>query len=402
MIDRAGKRPRFSERTGWDLTDNPLATALGRARAEGRPIADLTESNPTRAGLVDQAPLVAALGHPRGARYDPEPLGHAEARAAVAAYYADRGLEVDAARVVISASTSESYGWLMKLLCERGDAVLVPAPSYPLLSFLAALEDVTLVTYPIALDGRWRVDLEAIEAAVDAATRAIVIVHPNNPTGSFVTRDEAAGIEAIAARHGLAIVVDEVFGDFAHGELEADRLPSFAGRAGALTFVLSGLSKVTLLPQLKLGWIAISGPEDVATEALARLEVVADTYLSVGTPVQRALPEILAARHAIQGAARARVAGNLAALDAAIGAIEPGSGLRRLPVEGGWYAMIEAPRALDEDAWVERLIEDHAVVVHPGYFFDAEGEGIYVVSLLPEAGLFAAAIGRVVGALAGG
>lgn len=398
----SARAPRFSSRTAWDLGGNALATALGRAKAAGRALADLTESNPTRVGIADMRSAVAALGHPRGVAYEPSPLGHGEARAAVAAYYAERGLAVDAGRVVLSASTSESYGWLMKLLCERGDAVLVPAPSYPLLSFLAALEDVELVPYPIAADERWRVDLDAVEAAIDERTRAIVLVHPNNPTGSFVTREEAAGLEALAARHGLALVVDEVFGDFAHGALPPDRLPSFAGRDAALTFVLSGLSKVVLLPQLKLGWIAISGPDAVAAEALARLEVVADTYLSVGTPVQRALPEILAARHAVQAAARARVEANLAAVDAALAAVPRGSGLRRLPLDGGWYAMLEAPRALDEDAWVERLVEEHGVVVHPGYFFDADGEGIYVVSLLPEPAVFADAIAKVVRALASG
>lgn len=395
-------RPRFSARTAWDLSENPLAAALSRARAEGRALVDLTESNPTRVGIADSAAAVAALGHPRGTRYEPAPLGHEEARAAVVAYYAERGLSVKADRLVLSASTSESYGWLLKLLCERGDRVLVPAPSYPLLSFLAGLEDVELAPYPIALGDRWRVDLDALEAAVDERTRAIVLVHPNNPTGSFVTREEAAGIEAIAARHGLAIVVDEVFGDFAHGPLPPDRLPSFAGRDAALTFVLSGLSKVALLPQLKLGWIAIGGPEAHAAEALARLEVVADTYLSVGTPVQRALPEILGARRAIQDATRARVVANLAAVDAAIAALGPRSGLRRLPTDGGWYAMLEAPRALDEDAWVRRLVEEHGVVVHPGYFFDADGEGIFVVSLLPEPEPFARAIGAVVRALGAG
>jgi aspartate/methionine/tyrosine aminotransferase len=389
--------PPFSRRTAWDRTENALTREIALARAEGRALVDLTESNPTRAGLGG-GDLVTLLGHPRGATYAPVALGHPEARAAVVRYYEDRGLEASADRVCLSASTSEAYGWIFKLLCERGDEVLVPAPSYPLFSYLAALEDVALVPYPLVrAEGlRFRVDLAALEASLGSRARAIILVHPNNPTGSFVRRDEARTLARLARERGLSLVVDEVFGDFTQGPLAADRLPSFAGEGEALTFVLSGLSKVVAQPQLKLGWIAVSGPEALAAEAMGRLEVIADTYLSVSTPVQLALPEILARRAPIQARVRARTAANLAALDAALDAAGPEAPVRRLPVEGGWYAVLEVPRTRDEDAWVERLLRMDGVVVHPGYFFDFAEEGILVVSLLPEEAAFREAIGRVV------
>lgn len=386
--------PPFSRRTAWDRSDNALSQLLAEARAAGRALVDLTEGNPTRVGLGG-AELVPLLGHPRGAAYAPAALGHAAAREAVARYYAERGLAIAAERVCLSASTSEAYGWLFKLLCERGDEVLIPAPSYPLFSFLAALEDVTLVPYPLVREEGFRADLAALEARIGPRTRAITLVHPNNPTGSFVRRDEAAAIEQIARRRGLALVVDEVFGDYAHGALRPDRLPSFAGERAALTFVLSGLSKVTAMPQVKLGWIVTLGPDAIAAEAMGRLEVIADTYLSVSTPVQLALPEILAQRGPIQAAIRSRVQANLAALDAAIEALGSEAPVRRLPVDGGWYATIEVPRTRDEDAWVELLLREDGVIVHPGYFFDFAGEGYLVVSLLPREEAFREAIGRV-------
>lgn len=386
--------PPFSRRTAWDRSDNALSQILARARAEGRALVDLTEGNPTRVGLGG-ADLVPLLGDPRGAAYAPAALGHPAARAAVARYYDERGLAVPADRVCLSASTSEAYGWLFKLLCERGDEVLIPAPSYPLFDFLAALEDVTLVPYPLLRDQGFRVDLHELEARIGPRTRAVILVHPNNPTGSFVRRDEAAAVEQLARRRGLALIVDEVFGDYALGPLPADRLPSFAGDRAALTFVLSGLSKVTAMPQVKLGWIVTLGPDEIANEALGRLEVIADTYLSVSSPVQLALPEILAQRGPIQAAIRARVQHNLAALDEAIAALGSEAPVRRLPVDGGWYATLEVPRTHDEDAWVETLVRETGVIVHPGYFFDFAEDGYLVVSLLPHEEPFREAIARV-------
>jgi aspartate/methionine/tyrosine aminotransferase len=280
--------------------------------------------------------------------------------------------------------------------------VLVPAPSYPLLAFLAALEDVVLVPYPLVRAERFRIDLAAVAKAVSARTRAVIVVHPNNPTGSFVRRDEARALAALARDRGLALVADEVFGDYAHGTLPADRLPSFVGETEALSFVLSGLSKVVAQPQLKLSWIAVGGPPAAVAEAMERLEVIADTYLSVSTPVQLALPEILATRRPIQAAIRARTAENLAALDAAIERAGEHAPVRRLPVDGGWYAVLEVPRTRSEEDWVLLLLRACDAIVHPGYFFDFAEEGTLVVSLLVPCEAFCAAIGRVVRALAVG
>ncbi|MRG98379.1 aminotransferase class I/II-fold pyridoxal phosphate-dependent enzyme [Polyangium spumosum] len=398
-------RVPFTRRTDWDRTENPLTTLLADAARSGRALVDLTESNPTRAGLVDAAPLVALLGDARGTTYAPLPLGHPRARAAVAASFHERGLPAREDRVVLSASTSEAYAWLFKLLCERGDRVLVPAPSYPLFEFLARLEDVELQTYPLVREEGFRIDLGALERAAEEAkghARAIVLVHPNNPTGTYVRRDEAALVDAIAARHGMALIVDEVFAEYPHGVLPADRLPSFAGEHEALTFVLGGLSKSLLLPQCKLGWTLVYGPDVFCHEALARLELVADTYLSASTPVQLALPELLAARASVQGPVRARAAENLAALDRAIAAAGEDAAVRRLPTDGGWYAILEVPRTRDEDAWVESLVREHGIVVHPGYFFDMEREGFLVISLLPRPEVFSRAITSVVASVAKG
>jgi aspartate/methionine/tyrosine aminotransferase len=377
---------RFSTRTGFPREENRLAALLAEARARPEVI-DLTESNPTRAGL--KAYGVEELGHARGASYEPDPMGHRGAREAVARYYADKGVAIDPAQIVLSASTSEAYGWLFKLLCDRDDDVLVPTPSYPLFEYLAALEDVHLRSYPLDRERRFRVDLEAMEQAIGERTRAILLVHPNNPTGTLVHPDDAAAIEELAAKHELALIADEVFLDYTRNGR------SFAGRARALTFVLSGLSKVVALPQVKLGWIVASGPH--VEEALARLEVVADTYLSVGTPIQRALPAILGRRAEIQSAIRARVDANLRALDVAL---SHHPAVRRLPSDGGWCAILEVPRTRDEDAWIELLVQEESVIVQPGWFFDLDREGYLVVSLLPER--FPQAIERVIQRLAEG
>jgi len=386
------KSPHFSAKTAWNRRANPLSTLLTELRDRGRALFDLTESNPTKCGLGGGDEQVQLLGNSRGALYDPLPLGHLEARRAIRDYYRDRGLSIDVSRIALSASTSEAYGWLFKLLAERGDAVLVPKPSYPLFDYLADLEEVRLVPYPLLREERFRVDLSALESAIDERTRAILLVHPNNPTGTFVRREDALALETIAQQHGLALIVDEVFGDYAWDALPEDRLPSFVGDRKALTFVLSGLSKVCALPQLKLAWTIALGPDEIVDEAMGRLEVIADTYLSVSTPVQRALPEILAARGPIQARIRSRVAKNLAKLDAMLG---DDSAVRRLASDGGWYAILEVPRTRDEDGWVDVLVREDSVIVHPGYYFDLDREGYLVVSLLPEEASFTIAIERV-------
>jgi alanine-synthesizing transaminase len=371
------RAPKLSERTRWKLDDNPLSRAAAEARRRG-PILDLTESNPTRVGLTPGAEMLGELAHPRATSYEPLALGHADARGAVAAYYGDRGVSVDPARIILSASTSEAYAWLFKLLCDRDDAVLVPQPSYPLFDFLATLEDVRLVPYPLLREEGFRIDIAALERSIDERTRAILLVHPNNPTGTLVRREEAEALERIANEHGLALIVDEVFGDYANDAF------TFAGRANAMTFVLSGLSKVVGMPQVKLGWIVASCTD----EAFGRLEVIADTYLSVGTPIQLALPTILANRAPVQSAIRARIAENLGALDAAL---RGAPSVRRLPLDGGWSVVLEVPRTRED--WAEVLVHDVGMLVHPGYFFDFEREGVLVISLLPEPATFARAIG---------
>jgi len=386
----------FSARTAWDRTENELARLVAEARASGRRLVDLTESNPTRCNIVDLAPAIAELGHPRGAVYEPWSLGHPVAREAVAGHYRAKGYDIDSDHIVITASTSESYGFLFHLLGDVGDNVLVPQPSYPLFTWLATLGGVRLAPYRLDRNEDWRIDFDDLERSIDERTRAIVLVHPNNPTGSFIRREEAEQLEHIAKTHGLALVVDEVFADHGFSDLPADRLPSFVERDGALTFVLGGLSKALLLPQCKLGWIVVDGPPHLVAEALSRLELIADTFLSVSTPVQLALPALLERHSETVARTLARTEGNLRALDEALATLGPESPLRRLPVDGGWYVTLEVPRVHDEDGWVELLLEEEGLHVHPGYFFDFDRDGFLVLSLLPEPEIFAEAVVRLV------
>jgi len=394
----------FSARTTWDRTPNRLAAALQEVQSSARPVLDLTESNPTRAAIIDTTPLIAELGHPRGTAYEPEPLGHATARKAIAGYYASRGVTVDAAKVVVTASTSEAYSWLFGLLADPGQSIFVPRPSYPLFGWIAEMKGVELPSYSLRHDADFRIDLDDLRRKIDKKTRAIVVVHPNNPTGSFVRRDEARALAELASEHDLALIVDEVFGDYALDPLPPEFLPSFAASASGapLVFVLSGLSKVLLLPQCKLGWMAVSGSEQLVTEAMARLELIADTYLSVATPVQLALPALLAQQPAVADRVNARLRQNLAALDAALTEIGPTCPVRRLPLRGGWYAVLEVPRLHDDDGWVETLIHQDGVVVHPGYFFDFEVDGFLVLSLLPDPSVFREGAHRLVRRIAAG
>ncbi len=391
----------FSRRTDWDLSESPLAGGVAAVRASGRPLFDLTVTNPTQVGLTEPlalAGLVAdALADPRAARYEPEPFGLPLARAAVAASYAERGTAVDPARVVLGASTSEAYAWLFKLLADPGDDVLVPSPSYPLFGYLAALEGVTVRCYPLDRAERFRPDAAAIERMVGPRTRAVVLVQPNNPTGTLVSKDDARRIDEIAAGRGLAVISDEVFLDFVRGPLPPDRRGTLLGGARALTFVMSGLSKECCAPQLKLGWTIADGPSELVAAALRRLELVADTYLSVGTAVQLALPRLLAARASIQRELCARLERNHASL---FQLLEPAGGAVRVaPSDGGWTALLEVPRVMSEEAWVRSLAEDAGVLVQPGYFFDLDDGGTLVVSLLVAPGVFDAGVSALVQAV---
>jgi alanine-synthesizing transaminase len=368
----------FSRRTAWNIIANPIADALAARRRAGLPVLDLTETNPTRVGLpYPEREIRAALADARLLRYEPTPFGHATARRAVAEYH-----QVSPEQVVLTASTSEAYGYLFKLLADAGDRVLVPAPSYPLFDYLAGLEQIEPVPYPCRLEGgEWFIDFDALEAAWDAGTRAVLTVSPNNPTGALLHEDEAARLLALCAARHAALIADEVFADPA-APTAPTRVRSLAGREDALVFVLSGLSKTCLLPQLKAAWILASGPAGLCREALARLEIVADTYLSVNTPVQVALPELLGLRERIRRPLRDRLATNRGALERAL----KGTAATLLPCDGGWSAVLRVPREPDEQTRVLRLIED-GVVVHPGFFFDFPTDGFLVVSLLaaPEA-----------------
>ncbi|HEY3449300.1 MAG TPA: pyridoxal phosphate-dependent aminotransferase [Myxococcales bacterium] len=383
----------FSTRTRWDATANPLAEAIARRRASGLALLDLTESNPTRAGLgFPREALLAALADDRAAVYEPHPLGLERARAAIAGYYASRGLEALPDRTVVTSSTSEAYAYLFKLLCDPGDEVLVPEPSYPLFGYLAGLESVVPRGYPLRYDGDWHVDREALRQAVGPRTRAVIAVSPNNPTGSYLKRDELAFLSNLCAERGLALLCDEVFADF---PLEAlpDRAGGVLEQHAALAFALSGASKVAALPQLKIGWLVASGPEALVAQAMERLEIVADCYLSPSTPAQLALPAILARRDLAQEPLRQRLRENLSTLDALR---TSSSAWQRLRVEGGWSAVLRIPAKRSEQDWVVRLVEEEGVVVHPGFFFDFPSPAFVAVSLIVPPAEFREGLGRIV------
>lgn len=387
----------FSTRIKWDLTANRLAGLLEEKRAAGRFVLDLTEANPIRAGLlVDGESLLASLSAPGILGYDPQPRGLASARTAVARYYDGRGLDLPADRIHLTASSSEAYSWLFKLLADQGEALLVPQPSYPLFDFLAALKGVRLIPYHLRYYHHlgWRIDPDSVRAALTPEVRAIIIVSPNNPTGSFLKHDELEWLNPLCQERRLALIVDEVFGDYAVGA-DPTRVGSLVGNDRCLTFVLSGLSKVLALPQMKLGWIATSGPPELVSPAMERLDLIADTFLSVGAPVQHALPRWMDARERLQAGILDRIHTNLRQL-ANHRQLEPS---RLLRFEGGWYAVLEIPRYVAEESLVLRLLADEDLLVHPGYFFDFEREAYLVISLLPTPATFAAALDRLFAAI---
>lgn len=365
---------RFSRRIAWEHTPNRIAEAAAQAAAAGRAPIDLTVSNPTHAGIPYASDeIVSALSSNDVLAYDPQPFGLTQARAAVA-----ESIGARADRVVLTASTSEAYSWLFKLLCEPGDAVLVPEPSYPLFELLAGLEAVRIAPYRLAYDGEWHVDLDSVRRAIaaDGRARAIVVVNPNNPTGSYLKGAELGALLAT----GLPVISDEVFARYPFGA-DTTRVETVLWAEDGLVFALGGLSKLAGLPQLKLGWIAAAGRDTLVREALERLELIADCYLSVGTPVQLAAPRLLATAPVARDAIAARTRRNLDALRAAVNERSVATLLR---VEGGWYATLRLPRTRSEEDWVLSLIRAGALV-QPGYFYDFREEAFVVLSLLtPE------------------
>jgi aspartate/methionine/tyrosine aminotransferase len=381
---------RFSERTGWNTEESELARAHRLRREAGLPIADLTASNPTRCGFKYPDSLLDALTDARALDYDPQPRGLLAAREAVCRYYADHGVALNPGQIVLTTSTSEAYSFLFRLLCDPGSEILVPQPGYPLFDFLATLDDVRIKAAPLVYDDGWQIDFEGVRRALSSQTRAIVVVHPNNPTGHFTKLWEAEELARICRTHRLSLIVDEVFLDYrdqgAKGtrEQEGREQGSFAaGIEGVPVFVVSGLSKIAGLPQMKAAWIVATGPEKAQApkqSALDRLEVIADTFLSMNAPVQWALPAWLDARAEIQEQIRKRVSANLAELDRQLATLPT---LERLAVEGGWYAVLRVP-ALEPDEQTVLALLERGVWVHPGYFFGLPESGWLVVSLLGE------------------
>jgi aspartate/methionine/tyrosine aminotransferase len=377
----------FADRTNWNLEANPLSEALARHRAAGKPLLDLTISNPTECGFdFDRRAILEALANPASLAYDPDPRGLLDARQVVAGYYAARGAEVPVDSIVLTTSTSEAYSFVFRTLCNPGDEILIPEPSYPLFAFLADIQDVKLVRYPLDYDYGWQINFHALQRGITARTRGVIVVHPNNPTGHFTKPHELEKLNEICATRNLAIIADEVFLDFA---LQAERPFSFAQNSAALTFSMSGLSKISGLPQMKAGWLVTSGPEELRSRALARLEIIADTYLSMNAPVQWAIPALLEQRHSFQKQLLARVRRNLAELDRQLATQKS---CARLVVEAGWYAVLRIPATRSDEELAIDLLAQKNIYVHPGHFYDFPSEGFLIVSLITREEEFAAGV----------
>ncbi len=380
----------FSSRTNWNLGANRLSEALARHRVSGRPLLDLTVSNPTESGFAYDGAILSGLTNPAALAYTPDAHGLQIARAAVSDYYAARGDCVAPTGIFLTTSTSEAYSFVFRLLCDAGDEILIPAPSYPLFDFLGELSDVKLVRYPLVYDHGWQIDFHQLERATTARTRGVIVVHPNNPTGHFCKTAEIARLNEICAGASLAIIADEVFLDYS---LSGERVPGFAANSPALTFTLSGISKICGLPQMKVAWLVVSAPADLKRAAVERLEVIADTFLSMNAPVQLALPSFLGLRHEFQQRLMARVRANLTALDDLLAAQTTCS---RLEFEGGWYAVLRVPATRSDEELAIELLSSRDVYVHPGHFFDFPGDGRLVVSLLAPESQFSEALARLI------
>ncbi|HEY2496593.1 MAG TPA: pyridoxal phosphate-dependent aminotransferase [Candidatus Angelobacter sp.] len=379
----------FADRTNWNLKTNRLADALAHHKSSGRKLLDLSASNPTECGFTYNASaIMRALCAPASLQYHPDPRGLKSARQAVCDYYASRGESVSIDDLLLTISTSEAYSFVFRLLCNPGDEILVPSPSYPLFDFLADVNDVKLIRYPLFYDHGWHIDMHALKQSVTSRTCGVIIVHPNNPTGHFTRPEEATQLNQICLARQMAIIADEVFLDFA---LAAGQ-KSFTGNTGALTFTMSGISKIAGLPQMKFSWLAASGPEAEKREALARLEMIADTYLSMNAPIQLASPVLLQQAAPFQQQIMARVRTNLAELDSQL---KGNSHVSRLKVEGGWYAMLRVPATRSDEELAIELLQTQDVYLHPGHFYDFPSDGYLVVSLIAPEEAFKEGVCRV-------
>jgi alanine-synthesizing transaminase len=384
----------FAKRTNWNLAPNRLSEALAVYRAVGKPLLDLTVSNPTECGFeYDRSAILNALSNPAALSYEPNPKGLESARRAVAGYYAEHNDEVSIEDIFLTTSTSEAYSYVFRTLCNPGDELLIPSPSYPLFDFLADIQDVKLVRYPLLYDHGWQIDFHALEQAITSRTCGVIVVHPNNPTGHFVKSAEIAKLNSICPARKLVIIADEVFLDF---PLEENRPTSCAANRAAPTLTLSGLSKISGLPQMKAAWLIVGGPHQWKSEARARLEVIADTYLSVNAPVQLAMPKFLEQRHAFHKQVISRVRRNLTELDRQLAMQKACS---RLTVEGGWCAVLRVPATRsDEDLAIE-VLTTQGVSVHPGHFYEFPSDGYLVVSLITPERNFAEGTSRLLSSM---
>jgi alanine-synthesizing transaminase len=380
LAAHANLRRVFSDRTAWNLQPNPLSEALADRLSSGQPVIDLSESNPTKCGFhFETEQILRALAEPANLQYDPVPQGLLTARHAVVDYYRGRDCAVNVNDTFLTTSTSEAYSFVFRALCNPGDEVLIPQPGYPLFNFLADIQDVATVPYPLIYDYGWQIDFEALQRAISPRTRAIVVVNPNNPTGHFCKADDMHRLNRMCLEGGLALIADEVFLDFSYGK---DVVPTCATNNKALTFTMSGLSKISGLPQIKVAWLIATGPEALKQQAVARLEMIADTYLSMNTPMQLALPVLLELRHNFQQQCAERTRNNLAQLDELLATQRLCS---RLNLEGGWYAVIKVPVTGGDDDLALELLNTRGVYIHPGHFYDFPADGYLVVSLItPE------------------
>lgn len=381
----------YSQRLSWSLPSNTFSELVAAKRSAGALLLDLTRSNPTEV-LADypHAAISRAYGDIANFRYAPDPAGKWQARETVCRYYEQRGVSLSPNQIVLTASTSEAYALLFKLFCNPGDEILAPVPSYPLFEFLAALESVRIVPYRLCYDGSWHFDFHHLEGQISPRTKGIVIVNPNNPTGSLLKSFEAAELSRIAQKYRLPIISDEVFFDYSILST-TDTVPTLAAQSHELTFSLNGLSKTAGMPQMKLGWIAISGPPAEVETARQNLDLVLDTYLSVGTPVQAALPRLFEIGGSIRDQLLRRIRQNHAKLLELLG----NTSATCLRTEAGWTAIVQLPNIMSEDAWTTRLLEERNVIVQPGYFFDMPQEPYIVLSLITSEDEFETGIRRI-------